>query len=108
MLTTPQYVIIAVVAVLLLYKFDMLPEMINGPLNSYLPNMIKNIIKPQPQIAVPVVIPDAAATAPAKLPEGVKCDSLDEKQCGMYPAACMFKDNKCIAAIAAASPAPVM
>lgn len=89
-LTNQQYILIGTVAVIVLYRFDMLPKMVSTIFDQYLPSMIRDIIKPPKKVVVDVPIKKETP-----LPEGLKCDALDNTQCSLYPSACQVLNGKC-------------
>jgi hypothetical protein len=89
-LTQQQYIFVGVAATILLYRFDALPKQLNDIIESILPEALRTIIKPSKKVVVTVPL-----MKETPLPDGLKCDALDEKQCGLYPSACNWMKTAC-------------
>jgi hypothetical protein len=86
-----MYIAIAIVAVMIGWKYDMLPAALADMLNMYMPSPVANAVKgcgcnKKEEAAVPV----------GQLPPGSKCEDFrTETQCGLYPSMCEFMADKC-------------
>lgn len=86
MLTQQQWMYVGIIVLLLAvgWRMGMLPSVISDPLNTYVPDSIQGVIK------------EGGCSAAATMSGMPKCEDLaTDAQCGMFPSACEFFENKC-------------